>query len=187
MKGLIIVLTMFLTTSIFAQSLSGGDQFSSVNIEGRITVSCFNPQNGSSHGTAYCASNILNPGEFSYFIGPKIDADTVSLQALWENGKSSKIKTEKYDSSTGRSKKSFNLWIQTVLQRPLLDFGKNIVKYKLTKNGIAVSEGEFIVNVLSGETKTCQRTGFYTSNDLNDCAQPRQLCDRYFRDNNYCQ
>lgn len=187
MKTLFALVALLFSASNFAQGLSGGDQFTSLNIEGRVSVSCFNTQGGASHGSAYCGMNILNPGEYSFFVGPKIDADSVSLQATWENGKKSKVKTEKYDQVKGKSKKSFNLWIATVLQRPLLDFGKNIVNYKLTKNGNVVEEGEFIVNVVSGGTKTCQRTGFYTSNNSNDCAQPTQMCDRYFRDYNYCQ
>lgn len=187
MKTLLAIVTLLFSISNFAQGLSGGDQFTSVNIEGRLSVSCMGTQGGPSYGTASCRMNLLNPGEYSFFVGPKVDADSVSLQATWENGKVSKVKTEKYDSATGRSKKSFNLWIATLLQRPLLDFGKNTVNYKLLKNGNIVEEGEFIVNVVSGGTKACQRAGFYTSSNNNDCAQPSQFCDRYFREYNYCQ
>lgn len=187
MKTLLSIVALLFSISNFAQGLSGGDQFTSVNVEGRLSVSCMGTQGGPSYGTASCRMNLLNPGEYSFFVGPKVDADSVSLQATWENGKVSKVKTEKYDSSTGRSKKSFNLWIATLLQRPLLDFGKNTVNYKLLKNGNIVEEGEFIVNVVSGGTKTCQRPGFYTSSNSSDCAQPSQFCDRYFREYNYCQ
>jgi len=186
-KKLLALCAALLSTSLFAAGFSGGDTFTNVDLDGRLSVSCMGSQGGPSYGVANCRMDILNPGEYSYFVGPKIDADSVSLQATWENGKKSKIKTEKYDGTTGKSKKSFNLWISTLLQRPLLDSGKNTVSYSLTKNGTVVEQGEFIVNVVSGGTRYCQRTGFYTSSNNQDCAQPAQFCDRYFRDYNYCQ
>lgn len=180
--------TLFLFAgTIFAAGFTGGDTFTSQNIHGNLSVSCMNNQGGPSFGVATCRMNYLNPGEYSYFQGPNVDADEVTLQTTWENGKKSKSKTSQYDSTTGKSKKSFNLWISTLTQRPLLDLGKNTVSYKLTKNGSIVESGEFIVNVNSAGTKYCQRYGSYISNDSNDCARASNLCDRYFRENNYCE
>ncbi|MFA6238572.1 MAG: hypothetical protein WC635_14655 [Bacteriovorax sp.] len=170
-----------------AAGLSGGEQFSTQKIEGRLSVQCMSNTPGPTSGSAICRGEILNPGEYSYFVGPKIDADTVTLRAIREDGSESKTKSEKYDGSVGKSKKSFNLWISTVLQRPLLGFGKNTVKYKLSKEGITVEAGEFIVNVVDGGKSVCQRTGYYTSTMSSDCSMPQNLCSRYFSENNYCQ
>lgn len=187
MKKMLSIVLILITSQTFAAGFSGGDTFTSQNIEGRLTVSCMGTQPGPSVGVANCRMNLLNPGEYSYFLGPKVDADSVSLQATWENGKKSKVKTEKYDGNLGKSKKSFNLWISTVLQRPLLDFGKNVVSYTLTKNGTVVEQGEFDVQVGSAGTKYCARSGFYTSSNNQDCSMAQTFCDRYFRDNNYCE
>jgi len=187
MKKLLSLALLVISSSVFATGFTGGDTFTSQNIEGRLTVSCMGTQPGPSIGTANCSMNLLNPGEYSYFVGPKVDADSVSLQATWESGKKSKVKTEKYDGALGKSKKSFNLWISTLLQRPLLDYGKNVVSYTLTKNGAVVLQGEFDVQVNTAGTKYCARSGFYTSTSSQDCATPSAYCDRYFRDNNYCE
>lgn len=188
MKAFLAISLILFSSLTFAAGLSGGDIFTTTDIEGRLNVSCFGPNTtGPSFGSASCRMNFLSPGEYSYFIGPKIDADSVSLQATWQGGKTSKVKTEKYDGVNGKSKKSFNLWISTLLQRPLLDYGMNEVKYTLTKNGTTVETGTFTVEVRAGEDRVCQRIGSYTSNNNQDCAQASQLCDRYFADQNYCK
>ena len=186
MKLLIALFLTLFSYQTFAAGFTAGEQFNAIALEGRLSVSCFDAT-GSSYGTTYCSSEILNPAEYSYFKGPNIDADSVTLQATWESGKVTKTKTEKYDAKTGKSKKSFNLWISTLLQRPLLDYGKNTVAYKLTKGGAVVEEGTFIVEVTKGEKRVCQRPGFYQSNNKQDCSFPSNFCSRYFQENNYCR
>jgi hypothetical protein len=170
-----------------AAGLSGGEQFSTQLIQGRLMVQCSGGMPGPSNGSAFCSAELLNPGEYSYFVGPNTEADHVTLRATREDGSVSKAKTEEYDNVKGKSKKSFNLWINTVFQRPLLGFGKNTVKYSLTKNGSVVENGSFIVTVVDGGKATCQRVGYYTSQSTNDCSMPENLCSRYFNENNYCQ
>lgn len=187
-KLLSILILMFSMLSLAqAAGLSGGDQFSAQLVEGRLNVSCMGTGSGPTFGSAYCRSEILNPGEYSFFIGPKTDADIVTLQATHEDGSISKAKKSDYDSVNGKSKKSFNLWIRTVLQRPLLDYGKNIVTYTLSKNGRDIEQGTFNVEVVKGGRAVCQRIGFYTSSVSSDCATPENFCARYFAENNYCQ
>lgn len=191
MKKITVSFLMFLIGASFALPLyatgfSGGDQFSTVNIEGRLSVQCTGPT-GTSSAFADCRGQLLNPGEYSYFVGPQVDADHVTLSATREDGSVSKSKTEEYDSAKGKSKKSFNLWISTVFQRPLLGFGKNIVKYSLTQNGKVIDGGTFITTVVAGGRSVCQRTGFYFSNSSSDCSMPTNFCARYFNENNYCQ
>lgn len=187
MKTIMLAFACLLSLSTFAAGFSAGNVFTTLTLEGRLSVQCFGSGPGSSYGTSFCSAQVLDPGEYSYFVGPKIDADKITLQALWENGQSSKKKTEQYDATTGRSKKPFNLWISTVFQRPLLDFGKNIINYSLTKDGVVVEEGNFVVEVVKGTYRVCPRDGFYTSSTSNDCTFPSGLCYRYFSDYNYCR
>ncbi len=181
------MLGLFLGSShVIAAGLSGGEQFSTMQLSGHLTVQCNTPQ-GTSSAYTNCNSEILNPGEYSYFSGPQTNADAVSLQATREDGSVSKIKSEKYDGVLGKSKKSFNLWISTLFQHPLLGMGKNNVKYILSKDGKSVEEGTFIVTVIDGGRSVCQRSGFYFSSVANDCNMPSTYCSRYFNENNYCQ
>ena len=183
-----LTLAMFLvgSTCTFAAGLSGGDQYSAQNIYGRLTLQCATP-NGMTTVFTDCRRQILNPGEYAHFVGPQTDADHVTLRATREDGSVSKAKTAEYDGAEGKSKKTFNLWISTVLQRPLLNFGKNTVTYTLTKNGNKVEEGTFVVNVVDGGKAVCQRSGFYFSNLEDDCKFPSNYCPVYFNENNYCQ
>lgn len=182
-----LVLALGLISLANAAGLSGGDQFSAQNIEGNLQVQCSGNGPGPTFGSAFCQAQILNPGEYSYFVGPKMDADQVTLQATREDGSVSKAKTEKYDGTTGKSKSPFNLWIRTVLQRPLLGMGKNTVAYTLLKNGNKVDHGTFTVEVVNGGNAVCHRMGYYTSASTNDCNMPETFCSQYFSENNYCQ
>ena len=97
-------------------------------------------------------------------------------------------KAKGWDSAKGRSTDTFNLWISTLLQRPLLDYGANAVHYSLTKDGKPVREGSFTANVRRGEARSCRYRRHYTSHNMSDCrAGSTTLCDRYFRDENYCR
>jgi hypothetical protein len=184
-----VILSVFLvSTNIFAAGFSGGDKYVAHLIEGRLNVTC--PQDstgGPTSGAAFCRSNILDPGEYTYFIGNKVDADTVKLQATREDGSLSVVKAVSYDGAQGKSKKSVNLWIRTVLQKPLLGLGKNTIHYVLTKNNSIVEEGTFDVTADDGGRKTCARVGFYYSQMSSDCMNPQNLCGRYFAENNYCK
>lgn len=183
-----IVLVLIINPSLSnAAGFSGGDKYTSHLIEGRLTVSCPQGPTGPSTGSTFCHANILDPGEYTYFVGPKIDADTVKLQATREDGSLSVAKSAAYDAVNGKSKKSFNLWIRTVLQKPLLGLGKNSIHFVLTKNGATVEEGAFEVTVDDGGRNVCARAGFYFSQLSADCANPQNLCGRYFSENNYCK
>lgn len=186
MKRIVAILNIFISFNLLATGFSGGDQYTSTDIEGRITVSCHGNTPGPTYAVHICRSNVLNPGEYSYFKGPTGDYDSVTLQANWENGKKSIIKTEKYDGKNGISKKLFNLWIVSLTQRPLLDYGKNIVNYQLIKNKTTIESGSFNTDVVDAGTRVCQRDGHYTSSNNADCTNPSQFCDNYFRVNRYC-
>lgn len=128
----------------------------------------------------------MNTGEYDYFVGPEgVKADAITLTATHEDG-SKRTKSESYDSAKGLSNKTFNLWISTLLQRPLLNPGKNTIAYKMTLGGKVVASGEFVADVKDGGAKFCKRRGNYWSANSSDCLNPANLCYRYLRDNNYC-
>jgi hypothetical protein len=175
---------LFISSPSFAQSFSAGDQFESQNIRGYVTVFCFGPQQQVAHYR--CEQEILKPTEFSYFVGPAaVKADKVELTAIREDG-STKSKAGKYDSQNGRSKEKFNLWVSTLLQKPLIGMGTTRIQYNMTKSGNTVSNGEFSVNVRRAPNALChERT--YNSNAPQDCQNELGACQRYFEDENYCQ
>lgn len=164
-----------------------GNEFTAVIIRGRISVSC--SEAGRRDSASFrCSDEVLDPAEFVRFEGPRgVDADKVTLAATWENGKTRK-KTKGYDPAAGRSTGRFNLWISTLLQRPLLDYGRNAVRYILKKDGKTVLAGDFVANVRRGKTRTCRYRRHYFSSDLDDCrSATTRMCERYFREENYCQ
>ncbi len=47
---------------------------------------------------------------------------------------------------------------------------------------------DFTANVKRGERRVCRYRRHYGSNDMSDCrSASTRLCDRYFREENYCQ
>jgi hypothetical protein len=162
-----------------------GDSFQTVRIEGLATVTC--EEGGWRSSASYrCVSQTLLPGEFARLRGPEgVDADEVTLLALRQDG-SSREKTERYDSSTGLSR-HFNLWVSTLLQRPLLRAGDNEVRYVFRRQGESVLEGSFVASVSRGPDRRCRFRRHYFSGDLNDCRSGQRVCETYFRDENYCR
>lgn len=166
---------------------STGNEFSAVLLYGELSVSC---SEGGQYDTAYyrCREEVLDPAESARFTGPRgVDADRVELSAVWETG-TVREKDSGWEPAAGRSAGRFNLWIRTLLQRPLLDYGRNAVRYRLTKDGKIAREGELVAAVKRGQSRSCRRRRHYSSNNMSDCrAAASSLCDRYFRDEDYCQ
>ncbi|WP_253696589.1 hypothetical protein [Bdellovibrio bacteriovorus] len=163
-----------------------GNERTAVLSLGNIYVHCHASGGGPSSGAFRCSEEILLSGEYDYFVGPSgVAGDEVILTARHEDG-SQRTKTVDYDSGKGQSKKQINLWIATLLQRPLLDPGKNTVSFKISKNGKTTASGEFIANVKDGGRKTCSHSATYWSNNSRDCQNGGSFCQRYFRENNYC-
>ncbi len=163
-----------------------GNSFVSTYLEGEVSVSC---RNGfeQSYAAYRCSSNLLDPAEMAKVTGPKgLAADRVYLQATREDG-SVLEKSERYDANTGLSKGRFNLWIYTLLQRPLLKMGVNNIEYRYTKGSQTVLKGRFQAVVTEGPDRFCRFRRHYYSNNMDDCRNGNFVCDQYFRDENYCQ
>ena len=189
MKTLLIAI--FLTSfSSFAQvGFKNGNSRTSLLSQGYITINCSGSGNvgsGPGIGSFTCQEAILLQGEYDYFIGPSgVDADKVTLTAIHEDG-SQRSKTSQYNGEKGTSKDDFNLWISTLFQRPLLDYGENTIAYTLTKDGKSILQGVFKVTVADGGKSVCTNRGFYYSSDNMDCQNGGTYCSHFFRENNYC-
>lgn len=183
MKTTQLIVAIFLVPQLMAfdAGFKAGSSFTAFNIEGALTVSCPGEIKHFS-----CRGYDLNPAMRSRFYSTSgVDADKVNLVVTRANG-STKDKSSKFNSETGESKKSFNLWIRTLFQRPLLKLGVNTVTYELLKDDQVVESGEFTVNVEKGETKYCDN-GWYRSSTNHDCSMQSTMCSRYINDPVYCR
>lgn len=166
---------------------TAGNSFEAVRLRGEVLVTCNDPGRGSSFGNFVCVRDTLLPAEYSYFrTEPGIDADRVVLTA--NHGDGSKTKKEsKFISETGKSKSSFNLWIRTLTQRPLLRDTKTNIDYTLTKGGRAVAQGVFTTTITRRDDVRCRRGHVYSTNP-SDCQFSEFACDEYFYEaNRYCR
>jgi hypothetical protein len=154
-------------------------------IQGELSVRCESGRQ-SDWATFDCRSDILEPADHDYFVTDSgILADHVDLHAVHEDG-STRDKDEDFDSEKGQSKDTFNLWIGSLFQRPLLNGGVNRIGYQLKKDGNVVKTGDFVVNVKSGAARTCQRD-YVTSHSMSDCHNGGVVCDQYFRRQDFCR
>lgn len=168
---------------------SSGNAFTAHNLFGAITIYCddsFNHRRESVY--AHCRDQILDPNEADFFIASALKRATkLEILAAQENGKKVYKKVD-YLGKEGRSKTRLNLWIATLFQTPLLDFGENYIEYELhDKNWKSLEKGSLKVQVQEGEPYTCRYRRTYFSNNINDCYSPQMLCNRYFQEENYCQ
>lgn len=188
MKNLILLAFGLFSTTVLAAGFQSGNSFEAAEVQGDISITCDDFSTGEHDFVSVrCRDEILNPGEFAFFQGDQgVSADEVSLTAKWEDG-TTRTKTEDYDPATGLSKSSFNLWIRTLFQRPLLDFGKNEITYELKNSGSTVQSGSFEANVVAGAKRVCAVRHHFFSNSGNDCRFPANLCRRYFSMYGYCQ
>lgn len=171
---------------------ASGAEFHTTPIEGTVIMEC-EGFNGTSQAVYNCRDVILDPQSSDYFIGPKgQEFDRVTLTATHEDG-SSRIKNSAYNSKEGRSLGSFNLWISTLFQKPLLMRGVNHIHYTVAKGSGEIQEeasskvlsGDFQVTVKSGGARRCATTQYH-STDVNDCNSQYSVCQRYFQEFNRC-
>lgn len=165
---------------------SHGNQMEANLIQGLVRVYCTG-SGGNSVAVFNCRDSSLHPRVYSHFLGP-VDsrATEVQLTAINENG-SRRVKESDYYGAGGRSTEAFNLWISTLFQKPLLQYGRNSVEFVLKdRKGNILTTGTFEAMVNRGEKRTCPAAE-YTSGDMNDCQSLYSICQRYFEDFNYCR
>jgi len=174
--------------TLFANELAGfrsGNNLTVAHLRGEILIHCFEYD---AYETSFqrCAANMLSGGNWSkFYYDADIDADKVELIATWENGKIVK-KSSAFNRLHKESSSSFNLWVWTLLQRPLLDAGNNNIHYRLLKNNVLMAEGDFVVSINQEESRQCRFRVYNSSNNM-DCINSTFICDRYFWEENYCK
>ncbi len=171
-----------------------GNTFDYKSAAGDVSVHC--PQTGGGvppggpTGPTFahhrCYGYVLTPGDQDYFVGPTVSADEVELVAVRADG-SKRSKSSEYDGARGQSKDRFNLWIETLFQKPLLKMGRNDVAWTLKRNGRTVQSGSFIAEVFDRGDLRCPSTS-ETSWDPMDCQSSGRICsDYFFRYGNQCR
>lgn len=176
-----------------AVGFSQGNQIDLTPISGDVMVHCPNqpppPVGNGGPSTNYvrCSANLWSPEIADFFVGPQgMQADSVTLVSHRQDG-SKREKSADYDSAQGRSKTRFNLGIWTLTQKPLLKLGVNKITYVLKKDDSVVAQGDFEVTVTERAARQCPY-GSYFGNSSFDCQSgSTAICDRYFREHNYCQ
>jgi hypothetical protein len=181
--GSILLFANLLQASV--AGFSTGSKFEVEHLSGELSIYC--PGSNPTFNRINCEADVLAPTEFDYFIGPNIVGATIVQ--LNNPAMGSRVHKSSYNSTSGKSKKEFNLWIRTLLQRPLLNEGPNTVNYILMNDDkVVLEQGEFKVQVSDGASRTCP-DGQYVSNLPDDCefSQGYTHCMGYFRQYNYCK
>lgn len=179
------LLQLLLSVTLAQQvGLEKGSNFQSVAISGQVTVIC-NGFSGYGQNTYNCRDITLEPSTYDYVTGPRDpNIDEIKLISKQESGTIIK-KTEDFEGRTGRTENAINLWISTLFQKPLLRDGRNIISYELLSKGVVKQSGEFSVQVTRAQSRVCPNTT-YNSIDFNDCQAQYSICQRYFKENNFC-
>lgn len=178
----LIIALCLLSPAVAHTGLKAGSEFTNHRVQGPISVRC-SDRGETRHANFTCRGSYLSPSIRSTFVyDSEIQADKVKISFTNSRGKN-KSKSSKMKNF--ESKRSFNLWIRSLTQRPLLKSGENDLAYKLYRDGNVVETGEFSVTVESAPVRSCPYRSYY-SNSLNDCTGSTTVCDRYFRDHNNC-
>lgn len=189
MKNTVLMMVLLLASWSQATEVGfkNGNERTSISIQGDIMVTCDDPAQGTQFRRFHCERDILLPSEFAYFHGPEgVRADEVTLTATRED-QSVKSKTLSYDTQEMQSSKQFNLWISSLLQRPLLKMGGNQMAYVMKYKGKVTSSGNFEAVVKDGGTRVCRNRGSYWSNVGFDCmGGGSKFCDQFFYERKYC-
>ena len=187
---MIFALPLLFTVCFFgvakAQSIGFGNNEFSINpISGSIQVNC--TEADQSLTEVYdCQDDRLSPFDMAFFQGPNaVTADQLYVTIRREDN-TLRDKVTGYDNQNFTSDVRLNLWLTSLLQRPLLAEGRNQVTYKISKFGVTVGSGQLVVNVNPGKALSCPFHNYY-SNKIVDCQNPYQLCQRYFNEFNYCR
>jgi len=185
MKTALMIYIFSLSSFIYAQDVSfkRGLQIPTIEISGHVSVRCDDGNRGSRNYYYNCYdSSLTNGGSYGQIVVNEtpIDADWVKLQ---KDG-TKYIKGSHFNGSTQESKKNFNLWIRTLLQRPLLSMGENLINYTFLKENKEVFSGQMSVQVIEGESRVCRNGSLWYRGS---CPSVYSACADYFQKYNYCK
>ena len=178
MKSLLIIIALSITTTYATEvSFEGNNTFSPVHIQGRLSASC-----GKRMQYFTCTRDYLKEGNFARLTtGQAVDADRVEITNLTNE----RVKKSKYKAKKNRTRKSFNLWVDTLTQRSLLDHDENEIEYKFFKDDEEVLTGRFSADVSASIVRSCPRSNIRFQRG--NCPSQQQICDMYFQRFNNCQ
>jgi len=183
MLKIAVFLSLIFSLPTFADiGFDRGPIMSQIKLRGAVSSWCSDINGRQVNVNYFCRQNYLEGGNFSKIIviNQSIDADFVKVQR-----KGSKfIKSSKFDSVKGESAAAFNLWVGSLFQRPLLKSGKNHIIYHFYKNKKIVLEGMFEVEVGNEITRDC---GFGQLPNIPSCENQTFVCNRFFKEYNYCE
>ncbi len=185
--GVTLLWSSFLFSAAQAAPIhfSSGDTFHAEHLQGLVNLTC-QDGNHREYTLVQCAGDILSPGEFDYLVSDEaLDATAITLHN--KVGRRNVVQKRKYSSALKRSTTRYNLWVWTLTQSGLLDYGKNQVSYDLLRGGKSVGAGQFEVNVEDGGVKQCGDYSMFSGNIMDCRGQTATVCDQYFRMLNYCQ
>lgn len=187
MKSIFLLFgSLLFSVSIFAApGFSKGDRFQVVTLRGNLNVRC-NVGAEIRQSNFQCESQVLAPASYDFFVGSAIPAADKIILIAERSDKSIREKEEVYNGARGQSQRMINLWVSSVFERPLLNYGMNTVTYKIMKGPATYEQGVFKVQVDAGAGRSCP-TYSMTSTSAGDCETSYSVCDRYFRAFNYCQ
>lgn len=188
LRTFLAILLLSLSAQANTVGFAKGNELTAAAVEGRVTVTC-NGFNGVGNAIYACRDQVLEPQVYDYFTGPTHPkAAEVELKCKREDG-SVRTKASGYNGAKGISTDSFNLWISTLFQKPLLQVGVNTIDYKITADDRAdteIAKGRFVVNVKRAPARRCP-DAHYNSTDINDCNSQYSVCQRYFEEFNNCR
>lgn len=182
---MITVLVSLMATFTFADvGFKRGNEIHVQPVQGYANITCRDFNGLVRQKSVSCRADIVSPALRDRFVtGRPVDADKVELKSTFENGRSIK-RSSNFDGEKGESKSSFNLWIDTLTQNPILAPGKNVIDYTLTKKKQEVETGTFTAFVDVERLKRCEpRHMGFTYN----CDEDVQVCNDYFFFNNNCE
>jgi hypothetical protein len=162
----------------------GLTEFEAVELQGSVLVTC--PGRSTQENRSYrCYGETLLPAELAHFTHDGgVQADRVELVARHADG-SSRKSARKFDAGRGRSQQPFNLWLSSLIQRPLLKLGVNAIRYTMKAGAETVEQGEFEVDVKEGAGRECAFR-HYSSSNPQDCRSSANVCARYFAEGGNC-
>lgn len=182
---ILIFISIFLSFALTeAAGFQKGDHILYNLLYGDVQAICRGENGYLNHRYVSCRAALSSPVTHDYFIHDPIDADQVTLTAIHEKGSQVQKKSQ-FLGDKGISKSAFNLSVSTLLQKPLLRFGKNQILYKLTKKNKVVKEGEFFVTFENGEPRDCGYRNLHVPWIY--CSHTMGICDELFNLTNNCQ
>jgi hypothetical protein len=183
MKTLIMLGALLLSSLGLAKDIqfNDQDQLNVITMEGYVNVRCNNGQYPSSQFFQCYSSNIEGGNYQKLQILTKEDVDWVYLK----NSTTGITKNSRLNSESTETNNAFNLWIRSLTQRALLDYGVNEIEYRLTKNRQDVLSGTYRVNVIKSEQRVCPQGFLYYGG--RQCPDRYSICRDYFYRYNYCK